>query len=69
MHRSGKIPAQTHKDNDDDDDNNDYLFFLKIIKLFQKEKIMELGKKNFEGAIICKGNDALFPDFLTKLQE
>lgn len=33
------------------------------------KKIMEIRKNNFERAIICKGNDAVFPDFLTKLQE
>lgn len=45
------------------------IYFLKIIKLFQKGKNQEIGKNNFERAIICKHNDAVFPDFLTKLQE
>lgn len=45
------------------------IYFLKIIKLFQKTKIMEIGKNDFERAIICNVNDVIFPDFLTKLQE
>lgn len=45
------------------------IYFLKIIKLFQKTKIMEIGKNDFERAIICNVNDVVFPDFLTKLQE
>lgn len=45
------------------------IYFLKIIKLFQETKIMEIGKNDFERAIICNVNDVIFPDFLTKLQE
>lgn len=45
------------------------IYSLKIIKLFQKTKIMEIGENDFERAIICKVNDVVFSDFLTKLQE
>lgn len=45
------------------------IYSLKIIKLFQKTKIMEIGENDLERAIICKVNDVVFSDFLTKLQE